>query len=118
MLNDVTYEHSQTQWGVRHSSPQGRDSDLLRLANAASVFPRRLCFAGADLEKHWGRNSYIEGGASRFQVMAEAAGVHLSLHGLPCFDGNALWDSVYSVAYRLRDAAHLRSSDPVREKLG
>eukprot|EP00969_Alexandrium_andersonii_P350019 15432353-Alexandrium_andersonii.AAC.1 len=50
--------------------------------------------------------------------MAEAAGIHLSLHGLPCFDGNALWGSVHSVPDRLRDAAHLRSSGPIREELG
>eukprot|EP00969_Alexandrium_andersonii_P206973 9144167-Alexandrium_andersonii.AAC.1 len=39
MLNDVCYDHRQTQRGVRHCAPPRWDSDLLRLANAASVFP-------------------------------------------------------------------------------
>eukprot|EP00969_Alexandrium_andersonii_P093488 4128632-Alexandrium_andersonii.AAC.1 len=50
--------------------------------------------------------------------MTEAAGVHLSLNGLPCFDGNALWDAVYGIPERLHDAVHLKSLDPIRENLG
>eukprot|EP00969_Alexandrium_andersonii_P177020 7827338-Alexandrium_andersonii.AAC.1 len=50
--------------------------------------------------------------------MTGAAGVHLSLYGLPCFDGNAMWEPLMGLPERLSDAIHLKGTNEVRDKLG